>query len=75
MRRHVRSSTGGISDTWNYSLSSINDSLGFTRYFTNTVNQELLDEERILRKHRLEKEQAQGFVYPSCSLDDRPRVV
>ncbi|WP_299755946.1 hypothetical protein [uncultured Pontibacter sp.] len=72
MKRHRRSSTGSISDTWNYNLSSVDDSLGFTRQFTDAVNQEMLDEERILRKHRLEKQQNQSIVYPSCDLNDRP---
>lgn len=72
MRRHRRSSIGSISDTWNYNLSSVDDSLGFTREFTDAVSQEMLDEERILRKHRLEKQQNQNIIYPSCDLSNRP---
>ncbi|WP_276497681.1 hypothetical protein [Pontibacter litorisediminis] len=75
MKRHRRTSTGSISDTWNYSLSTVGESLGFTRSFTDALNQEMLDEERVLRKHRLEKEQAaQQEPYPSCSMDERPEV-
>jgi hypothetical protein len=33
----------------------------------------MLDEERVLRKHRLEKEhEAEEPVYPSCRLEDKP---
>ncbi|WP_147383296.1 hypothetical protein [Pontibacter oryzae] len=72
MKRHRRSSTGSISDTWNYDLSSADDSLGATKGFTDGVSQELLDEERILRKHRLDKQQQQNQTYPSCDLSERP---
>ncbi|TPE44892.1 hypothetical protein [Pontibacter mangrovi] len=75
MRRHRRRSTGEISDTWNYTLSSVDDSMGFTRDFTDALNQEMMDEERILRKHRLEKEHRHDPEYPSCNLDDRPALV
>ncbi|MCX2738407.1 hypothetical protein [Pontibacter anaerobius] len=76
MRRHRRNEGLGISDTWNYTLRTVGDSLGFTREFTDSVNQEMMDEERIARKHRLEKEhrQDQDQTYPSCSLDDRPEI-
>lgn len=73
MVRHRRTSTGTVSDTWNYSLNSMSESLGFTKEYTSALRQGMLDEERILRKHRLEKEhEAQGPVYPSCNLEDRP---
>lgn len=74
MRRHTRTSTGAISDTWNYSLNTVSNSLGFTHEFTNALEQGLLDEERVLRKHRLEKEHKaeEEPIYPSCSLDERP---
>ncbi|PTX15273.1 hypothetical protein C8N40_108165 [Pontibacter mucosus] len=73
MRRHRRTSTGAISDTWNYSLNSVSDNLGFTHEFTDALEQGLLDEERILRKHRLEKEhKAEEPIYPSCPLDEKP---
>lgn len=72
MRRHRRNTGLEISDTWNYSLRTVDNSLGFTREFTDATNQEMMDEERIARKHRLEREHRQEPVYPSCSLDERP---
>ncbi|MFD3002822.1 4a-hydroxytetrahydrobiopterin dehydratase [Pontibacter toksunensis] len=58
MRRHRRrESPALISDTWNYSQRTVDDSLGFTRDFTDTVSQEMLDEERIEMKRKKEQEQ------------------
>ncbi|WP_266203930.1 hypothetical protein [Pontibacter kalidii] len=77
MRRHRRYGGLGISDTWNYTLSAISDSLGFTRDYTDRVSPEMIDNERIARKHRLEREQKQDEeqTYPSCPLNDRPEEV
>jgi hypothetical protein len=72
MRRPRRGSITGISDTWNYRLRTVDDSFGFTRDFTDKVNQEMLDEERIEMKHRKEEAQRQEPIYPSCDLSDRP---
>lgn len=76
MRRHRRNEGLGISNTWNYTLRTVGDSLGFTREFTDSISQEMMDDERIARKHRLEKEQRheQDQIYPSCDLNDRPIV-
>lgn len=76
MRRHRRrESPGLISDTWNYSQRTVDDSFGFTRSFTDTVKQEMLDEERIEMKHKKEEEQREEQLYPSCSLTDKPDTV
>jgi hypothetical protein len=74
MRRPRRSyGTGLISDTWNYNLRTTDDSFDFTRKFTDTVSQEMLDEERIEKKHKTQEEQRQEPLYPSCDLSDRPK--
>ena len=77
MRRHRRNEGLGISNTWNLTLSTVGDSLGFTREFTDSVNQGMMDDERIARKHRLEREHQQDLdqIYPSCRLDDRPEIL
>lgn len=73
MRRHRRrESPGLISDTWNYSQRTVDDSLGFARGFTDTINQEMLDEERIEMKRKKEQEQREEQIYPGCSLTDKP---
>lgn len=74
MRRHRRNAGLGISDTWNYTLSEVGDSLGFTREYTDRVSPEMIDNERIARKHRLEREHRQDEeqLYPSCPLSSRP---
>lgn len=75
MRRPRRNSgPGWISDTWNYSQRSVEDSFGFTRGFTDAINQGMLDEERLEKKHQKEEEQKrEEQIYPSCSLSDRPK--
>jgi len=73
MRRIRRDYNAGlVSNTWNYNLRTVGDSLGFTKDFTNAVNQEMLDEERIQMKHEKEEEQRQEQTYPSCDLSDKP---
>ncbi|MFD2246282.1 hypothetical protein [Pontibacter ruber] len=53
MRRHRRPSTGAISDTWNYSQRSADESLEFTHQFTDTVNEPLMEEDRIEHEKQL----------------------
>jgi hypothetical protein len=53
MRRHGRSFlTGLFFNTGNYNLPSVNDSLGVSRSFSDSINDEMLREERIEREHR-----------------------
>jgi hypothetical protein len=47
MRRHRRPSLGTISDTWNYSLSSAGENLEYTHRFTDTVNEAMMEEDRL----------------------------
>ncbi|MEJ8801081.1 hypothetical protein [Pontibacter sp. H249] len=53
---------------------TVDESFGFSRGFTDAVSQEMLEEERIARKHRLEKEQKNNQKYPSCDINDRPPI-
>lgn len=77
MRRR-RSGRDHLSDifynTGDMSERTVNESFGFSREFTDATNQEMLEEERLQRKHRLEKEQRmdQAHQYPSCDINDRP---
>ena len=76
MRRNRRDYNPGlISNTWNYNLRTVEDSLGFTKDFTNAVNKEMLDEERIEMEHKRRAERGEEPLYPSCDLADKPKDV
>ena len=76
MRRSRRDYNSGlISDTWNYHLRTVEDSFGFSREFTNALNQEMLDGERIEREHIKRAEQGEEPLYPSCDLSDKPKDI
>lgn len=74
MRRPRRSSMSGMFyNTGDLSERTVDESLGFTREFTDRTNQEMLTEERLEKKHELERKQQQGNPYPSCDLNDKPQ--
>jgi hypothetical protein len=55
MRRHRRSYLSGLFfNTGNYDLRSVDDTFGFTRQFADAINQEMMDDERLDRKHKQE---------------------
>lgn len=70
-RRHI---TDLFYNTGDLNERTVDESFTFSREFTNTINQEMLEEERIMRKHEQEQQQQQGQVYPSCDLRDRPPI-
>jgi hypothetical protein len=56
MRRHRRSYLSGLFfNTGNYDLRSVDDTFGFTRQFADAINQEMMDDERLERKHKQEE--------------------
>lgn len=53
MRRRRESFLSGLFfNTGNYNLPTVNDSFGYSRQFIDTVNQEMLAEERIEMEHK-----------------------
>lgn len=48
MKRHRRSYLSGLFyNTGNYDVRTVGEGFGFSRQFTDTINQELMDDERI----------------------------
>ncbi|SIQ58862.1 hypothetical protein [Pontibacter lucknowensis] len=55
MRRHRRSYLSGLFfNTGNYDVPTVDTSFGFSRQFTDTVSQGLMDDERVEREHQKE---------------------
>jgi hypothetical protein len=55
MRRHRRGYLSGLFfNTGNYDVRSEENNLEFTRQFSDAINQEMMDDERLERKHRQE---------------------
>ena len=60
MRRHRTSFLSGLFfNTGNYTLPSVDDSLGVSRRFSDSINDEMLREERLEREHRRAREHKQ----------------
>jgi hypothetical protein len=76
MMRRRRSGRDHLSDifynTGDMRQRTVDESFGYSREFTDMTRQEMLEGERLQRKHRLEKEQQQNQIYPSCDINDRP---
>jgi hypothetical protein len=55
MRRHRRGYLSGLFfNTGNYDVRSEENNLGFTRQFSEAINQEMMDDERLEQKHKQE---------------------
>ncbi|WP_242920917.1 hypothetical protein [Pontibacter liquoris] len=51
---------------------TVNESFDYSREFIDVVNQEMLDDERVERKHKQEETLRNEITYPSCLLSEKP---
>lgn len=52
---------------------TVDESTRISRDYTNSLQEQMLEEERLKMKHKNEEDQMRGPNYPSCDLNDRPQ--
>jgi hypothetical protein len=71
-----RRGRGHLSDifynTGDFNERTVGEGFGFTRQFSDSVRQEMLEEERLKMKHDKEDALRREQQYPQCDINDRP---